>query len=193
MGTNYYARILPSHSRKKKLKRFIDENNWDKIQDMVQLMYGRSTEYETGAEIHLGKRSAGWKFLFNANDEKYYDLNRESLFKFLNKKNVIIYDEYFDGKTFEYSDDPDKTGKHSLWTPTQFMDMALNWGYNEDKLGWDGKTYEEWELSQKNRNYCGYKRYGDPYESKWREKGYKPEYYNFYSDNMRWATCCEFS
>ena len=39
MGTNYYARIIPSKSRKEKLKKMIDENRFDDIKDEVADMY----------------------------------------------------------------------------------------------------------------------------------------------------------
>ena len=71
MGTNYYARILPDKKKKKYLKKLIDENQFFKIQEVVQEMYGESGEYIPGAVIHLGKRSSGWKFLFNPNYERY--------------------------------------------------------------------------------------------------------------------------
>ena len=46
-------------------------------------------------EIHLGKRSGGWKFLFNPNYERYYPLTKEGLMNFLKRDDVIIYTEYF--------------------------------------------------------------------------------------------------
>ena len=33
MGTNYYARIIPSKERKEHLKKLIDENKFDEIQE----------------------------------------------------------------------------------------------------------------------------------------------------------------
>lgn len=192
MGTNYYARILPTLEEKENLKKLIDSDDFYAIEKEVQRLYGESTEYDKGAEIHLGKRSSGWKFLFNPNYERYYKLTKEGLKEFLNKPNVIIYSEYFDSDNgiMEYTDDPDEvTGKEYLWTPQQFLDMAFNWGQPD---GLDGKSYEEWEESQ-NYRYLGYTRYGDSREEYWIEKGYNPSYYNFYNDGLRWSTCCEFS
>lgn len=193
MGTNYYARIIPSKERKEHLKQLIDENKFNEIQEEVNLMYGSDTQYSNGAEIHLGKRSAGWKFLFNPNFEKYYPLTKEGLMNFLKRDDVIIYSEYFgpNNGVYEYTDDPDDCNKDGeyLWTPKQFMDMALNW--NKD-YGLTGKEYEESEHAKK-YGYGSYKRYGDDREAYWIERGYKPEYYNFFNDGMRWSTCCEFS
>lgn len=193
MGTNYYARVLPSKERKEHLKKLIDENKFEEIEEEVQQMYGESTEYNPGSEIHLGKRSSGWKFLFNPNYERYYPLTKEGLMNFLKRDDVIIYSEYFLGNNgiYDYTDDPDNPHKEGeyLWTPEQFMDMALNWG-KED--GWSGKEYEEYE-KQRNGKFRMYNSYGDPREDYWKEKGYNPEYYNFFNDGMRWSTCCEFS
>ena len=192
MGTNYYARILPTLEEKENLKKLIDSDNFYTIEKEVQRLYGESTEYDKGAEIHLGKRSGGWKFLFNPNYERYYKLTKEGLKEFLNKPNVIIYSEYFnsDNGIMEYTDDPDKAdSKEYLWTPQQFLDMVFNWGQPD---GWDGESYEKWEMSR-GKGYQGYTHYGDSREVYWREKGYNPSYYNFYNDGLRWSTCCEFS
>ena len=187
MGTNYYARILPTKERKEKLKKLIDEDKFHDVEEQFRELY-------EDAEIHLGKRSAGWKFLFNPNYEKYYPLTKEGLLNFLKQDNIIIYNEYFkdnDGK-YEYSDDPDSASEEYLWTPEQFMEMAVNWGNNPDKPGWSGREYEEWEKSRGN-SLCTYIAYGDSHEDYWRKRGYNPEYYNFFNDGMRWSTCCDFS
>lgn len=193
MGTNYYARILPSVEQKENLKKLIDENKFDSILEEVQKMYGDNEYEETGAVIHLGKRSGGWKFLFNPNHEKYYPLTKEGLMNFLSREDVIIYNEYFSesyGK-YEYTDNPDAANNcEYLWTAKQFMDMAVNWG---KKNGWDGESYEKWESENRPGHYYGYSMYKDPHENEWIEKGYKPSYYNFYNDGLRWSTCCDFS
>ena len=55
---------------------------------------------------------------------------------------------------------------------------------------WVSYKYER----EKNPSYLGYERYGDTAnEEFWIERGYKPSYYNFYNDGLRWSTCCEFS
>lgn len=186
MGTNYYARIIPTKERKDKLKKLIDEDKFFDIEEQFEELY-------KNAEIHLGKRSFGWKFLFNPNYEKYYPLTRKGLMNFLKQDNIIIYNEYFkcDG-VFKYTEDPDDSKNKYLWTPEQFMDMALNWGNDPNKPGWSGKEYEEWERKEHGL-YPQYLTYGDSREKYWRERGYSPEYYNFFNDGMRWSTSCEFS
>lgn len=200
MGTNFYARIIPSKDRKEKLKKMIDEDRFDDIKDEVADMYGESDEWnENHGEIHLGKRSGGWKFLFNPNYERYYPLTKEGLINFLKRDDVIIYTEYFSFREDdeyskrEYVDNPDSHhDKNYLWTAEQFMNMATNWGY-DDPTSWDGKSYEEYEKRRKS-SYSGYEKFGDKEREKfWIERGYNPSYYNFYNDGLRWSTCCEFS
>lgn len=182
MGTNFYARIIPSKERKEHLKKLIDNDGFDLIEDEIKELYCN--------EIHLGKRSSGWKFLFNPNHEKYYKLTKKGLRKFLKRKDVIIYNEYFfnSDHKFEYTEDPDNSKNEYLWTAEQFLDMAINWGQED---GWDGESYEKWEL-QRNPDYFGYRRFGDSHEEEWRTRGYSPNYFNFFNDGLRWSTCCEF-
>lgn len=78
MGTNFYARIIPTKERKEHLKKLIDNDEFDLIEDKIKELYCN--------EIHLGKRSSGWKFLFNPNHEKYYKLTKEGLRKFLEER-----------------------------------------------------------------------------------------------------------
>lgn len=54
-------------------------------------------EYE---KVHIGKRSGGWKFLFNHNNWKYYDATRESINEFLMSCDSIV-NEYGDELTVE--------------------------------------------------------------------------------------------
>lgn len=65
-------------------------------------------EFVDGLKIHIGKRSSGWKFLWNFNDDKYY-ANKEQLFKFIRSGRIV--DEY---------------GK--LQDTEEFIKMALEWG-----------------------------------------------------------------
>ena len=211
MGTNYYARILPSKKRKDEIKKAIDDNDFYKIKQLIDQTYGKpyrdiySNNGYSGGEIHLGKRSSGWKFLWNPNwykiskghieEEvkedgwksvhwvnegfdvfKYYDLTKESIKAFIDRDDVEIYDE-FDEKQ-------DKK---------EFYEMAMNWGYGKDNEGFDGDTYEESEHKQ-NPNYLPMD-YKTDYCDFLTECGFKLNKYNtdFYSDGIRFSTCTEFS
>ena len=210
MGTNYYGRIIPTKEQKEEIKDSIDKNDFTQIRKLIAARYyGPSYDYEIGdytaGEIHLGKRSAGWKFLWNPNwykkikghtewidieggkrgrwvqdgfdIVKFYDLTKESIKKFIDRDNIEIYNEY-----------DEKQDKEEFWN------MALNWGYNKDeKEGWDGEAYEEWEMKQ-NPNYKPIRHETD--YSKFLEScGFKLNKYktDFYSDGLRFATCTDFS
>ena len=73
MGTNYYARIIPTKERKKKLIESIEKDNFDSAMELARELYGDSDSSEVRGVIHLGKRSGGWKFLWNPNVREVYD------------------------------------------------------------------------------------------------------------------------
>jgi hypothetical protein len=58
--------------------------------------------------IHLGKRSLGWKFCWNFHKDKHYN-DKESLLEFIRSGRVV--DEYGDE-----------------WNVEDFITMALEWG-----------------------------------------------------------------
>ena len=209
MGTNYYARIIPSKERKEKIKNAIDKNNFDEIKSLVTKTY-YEPQYDmdegkyTGGEIHLGKRSGGWKFLWNPNYykelkghtewvetsensrtghwvedgfevNKFYDLTKKSIKQFIDREDIEIYDEY-----------GEKQDKEEFWQ------MALNWGYEKGDIGWDGESYEEWQRKENKNRRC-YDYYND-YCRFLESCGIKLNKYNtdFYSDGLRFATSTDF-
>ena len=87
MGTNFYLRRNLSNDQKELLKQYIDQDEYDKIRDNLP------------EDIHIGKRSYGWKFLWNANKFQYFKPNIESLYEFL--KSGDIYNEYGEKFTFD--------------------------------------------------------------------------------------------
>lgn len=88
MGTNFYARVIPKRK---------DINDTLKVirNYLIGIYLKIDTDpiYDMSEVIHLGKRSAGWQFLWQKNN-KYYQDNLESIKKFLSRKDVIIYNEY---------------------------------------------------------------------------------------------------
>lgn len=130
MGTNYY-RVPKGHEmirREQRLRirldsmdtinpseiqsgfRSISVGDWDSISPWE--------EFVQGTKIHLGKRSSGWKFLWNWNDSKYYK-NKEELFAFIRSGRVVN----------EYGEVMDQE---------EFIQMALSWG---QESGWDIDSY----------------------------------------------------
>ena len=93
MGTNIYARINPPKAEREKLAKRLEEvimrNNLrvhDEIEELI------STYKHDYAEVHLGKRSAGWKFLWQANYD-WYNMTKKSIDNFLHREDVILYNE----------------------------------------------------------------------------------------------------
>lgn len=121
MGTNFYARIIPKEEDIKRVHRIIDgyltgntlEIDDDILKDAVQ-------------KIHLGKRSSGWQFLWQANP-KYYQDNLESIKEFLSQDDVIIYNEYEERFTLE-----------------KFLDKEIGYClYNNPEYFMNGRQYVE--------------------------------------------------
>ena len=71
MGTNFEARIIPTKERKKELHDAIESDDFSLIKKLVNEMYGSIDRDDdgdiVGGIVHLGKRSGGWKFLWNPN------------------------------------------------------------------------------------------------------------------------------
>lgn len=116
MGTNYYR--IPSEEEMSKRKSVlikdvkempIDPKHvesefgflgiWDRENDWDGLLnpWQRFTE---GVSIHLGKRSSGWKFVWNFHNNKYYS-SKDTLFEFIRSGRVVNeYGELIDNEKF---------------------------------------------------------------------------------------------
>ena len=201
MGTNYYARIIPKEEEKNQLINKIINNQFNEIEALASELYGHRNEYtRKGNVIHLGKRSCGWKFLWNPNVIKYHDgyldpntkdyidvikydyvypLTKKGIIEFVTREDVIIYNEY-----------------NERQDPKEFLDMAFSWGEPD---GWTGKTYEEDPKNESSnyRNYYWSKKYQRGMHTKedemWFDLGYIVEYYDFEADGLRFSTSINFS
>ena len=213
MGTNFYARIIPTQERKKDLHDAIDENNISRVQTLVHEMYDSiymdyGHDEIKGGCVHLGKKSGGWKFLWNPNiflvrnghsewidhsdgsrssrwipepnTAKYvYPLTKEGIKAFIDRKDIEIYDEYGE-----------------LQNKEEFWQMALNWTTWKDHK--TGKVIEAWDGGSYEREH--------PAENRWvnntaltkllEAEGYEFTSYtksDFYSDGLRFSTNTDFS
>ena len=88
MGCNYYAIPKATDSLKLEIIEKVVKNNFKAAKNLMP------------CEIHIGKSSAGWQFLFNHNNWEYFERNKSSLYKFLKKSDII--DEY--GRIISYED-----------------------------------------------------------------------------------------
>lgn len=101
MGTNFYCRKINRKHRKmfsddlNELSQYItyniDNTELDLVEKVKEFIESNSDLEE---EIHLGKRSYGWQFLWDYHDGKYFNSNLDSIKEFLSQDDIIIYDEY---------------------------------------------------------------------------------------------------
>ena len=174
MGTNFYAIILPTKKRKQELINAIKNDDVYSVKDICEENYSQIGRYNVSdyGILHLGKRSIGWKFLWDPNVyeignqiKQFYDFNKESIRKFLSQDNIKIVDEYY-----HYA--VDEEDRH-IYSVDEFMEMALNWCPD----GRDGT--EDLSYCQKNitLSKLGIHQIGN----------------DFFSDGLRFAAFTDFS
>lgn len=200
MGTNFYALRLPTRERKNKLSSLLEGTDFYQIQQEIDRTFGdfgMDGDIPTGGKIHLGKRSAGWKFLWNPNmwcvkhghitNGSYipepntffslYPLTKVGIWDFLKNPNIVVINEYNEKQNKE-----------------NFFNDAINWTTWQGEPAWDSKTYSEWERSQGN-NVDTYPCRNDLIKELI-SRGYEmisESCSDFYSDGLRFATTTEFS
>ena len=119
MSTNYFRIPKPSEVRVKYLDLVEQINGLDiwspnNIRNdfrTIERGYDNLSPWDVFLEdmkIHIGKRSSGWKFLWNFQDGKFYT-NKEELLKFIRSGRVV--NEYGEIQNTE-----------------EFIKMALEWG-----------------------------------------------------------------
>lgn len=120
MGTNYYR--VPTHeemlNRQQTLIQQVTSMDMSIENLEREMKYISPTKdwewfspwemFINGTNIHLGKRSSGWKFCWNFHKDKYYS-NKEELLSFIRSGRVV--DEY-----------------GAEWNVEDFITMALEWG-----------------------------------------------------------------
>ena len=118
MGTNYYRIPTVEEMENKKTKLIRSVTNLDISPSNIECgfrvavddQWGSESAWDTfidGTNIHLGKRSGGWKFCWNFHNNKYYS-SKEQLLKFIRSGRVV--DEY-----------------GQLQDTEEFIKMALEW------------------------------------------------------------------
>lgn len=90
MGTNFYYKIPLKQRQVKELRESITA---DMDLTIFHELYENMTK---GHIVHLGKRSAGWQFLWDYNDGEYYKANLQSIREFLEKGEGYIENEYYE-------------------------------------------------------------------------------------------------
>ena len=146
MGTNYYRipTVEEMEERKARLARRVTElemtpsnieHNFNTIPTDSPWEHNNPwNEFVEDTNIHLGKRSSGWKFCWNFhNDQHYHDL--KTLYEFVLSGRVVN----------EYGEEMDSA---------EFMEMALEWGQPDglivDKEYFDKTEHHRWMSNPEN-------------------------------------------
>lgn len=157
MGTNFYIRPKIRPSKIEQIKEAVTEEN---------IYNGNlNTLLNDFEEIHIGKSSAGWQFLFDHNNWKYYK-DKKSLCQFI--KDIID-----DGGTFvdEY-DEPISLN--------EFWDLV-----ESKKDGFDNNSYYLYEVERYKKYKENPELFKDDYFKPHYPQGYRPE---IFVDGLRFDT-----
>lgn len=164
MGTNYYAKRIPSEEEIKKMQAALDDRDW------LELW---RTSSDAEHEIHICKFSCGWQVNFDHNEGKYYRPSRASLEEFLSSPNIKIFDEY--GESI---------------TPEAFWKQVDEHNANP-RNDWVSKTYNRWEKLA-HPEYTHYPPEAHQVEFCRNEFGVEPEDWDFEVDGLRFSVATDF-
>jgi len=140
MGTNYYR--IPTHEEVEKRKALLIEEikNLPISPSDIERRFSEQLDdswesfspwdmFNLDMRIHLGKRSSGWRFCWNFNNNKFYS-NKEELLAFIRSGRIV--DEYGKEEPVE-----------------EFIEMALNWCLD----GLVGNAQYHRTMQEKNPNH----------------------------------------
>ena len=126
MGTNFYARHIPTESEYEEMQKALTSKQLDKLEELL---------HNAKHEYHIGKRSGGWQFLFaphiklrrgfgNSGEVvSPWENTLGSLKEYLSRPDVEIYDEY--GDKFTPDEFWDKEVGESLYNnPEKYINGA---------------------------------------------------------------------
>lgn len=135
MGTNFYAKRQITDDTLQSMKRIVDiilqpGTNDVRLLNVEALKELCDRTLET-TNIHLGKRSSGWQFLWDHNDGKFYDLSLKDIHKFVKEEcGNVVYDEY--GDVYSWED---------------FIKEEIGYCLYQGEKYWNGEAYNRWVLS----------------------------------------------
>lgn len=135
MGTNFYAKRKVSDDTLQAIKRTVDimlqpATNQVRLLD-IEVLKELCDKTLVDSDIHLGKRSAGWQFLWDHNDGKFYDLSLKGVHKFVKEEcGNVVYDEY--GDVYSWED---------------FIKEEIGYCLYQGEKYWNGEAYNRWVLS----------------------------------------------
>lgn len=135
MGTNFYAKRKVSDDTLQAIKRTVDimlqpATNQVRLLNM-EVLKELCDRTLVDSDIHLGKRSAGWQFLWDHNDGKFYDLSLKDIHRFVKEEcGNVVYDEY--GDVYSWED---------------FIKEEIGYCLYQGEKYWNGESYNSWVLS----------------------------------------------
>lgn len=140
MGTNFYARHIPTEAEYVEMRNALAERQLDKLSKLIK---------DSKAEYHIGKRSGGWQFLFAPHVKlrngfrnsgeivSPWENTLESIKEYLSRPDVEIYDEY--GRKF---------------TPDEFWNEEVGESlYNDPEHYINGDQYYEKYPNQRSGSF----------------------------------------
>lgn len=141
MGTNFYA-ILPVKKRTtNKLRILASKLDNQQLINLEDEMYDIQQDLKC-YKVHLGKRSYGWAFLWDANDLKYYEPTLASIKKFIDDNHAKIIDEYGEEFTWDqFINDEIKHCLHPSIKPIMTVDELKEIGYDNDRIKYIKENY----------------------------------------------------
>lgn len=92
MGTNFYCKRIPTQNQLNEIADLVINRTIDEAIDKL---------LEVNKQIHICKRSRGWKIGFDHNNGEYWQPTRKSLEEFLSQPDILIVDEYKKEYTYE--------------------------------------------------------------------------------------------
>lgn len=157
MGTNFYLRKKLSQEQREKINKALDAEDYDEVRNLLP------------EDIHIGKRSGGWKFLWDAHFFEHFESTKESLLDWLHSGQIV--DEYGEKFTFE-----------QFWNDE--ISGFLNKGHDLESY-YMAHPNEYSYLDFASRIKYFYQRCPD-------FKGYMNKYGEFYIDNLRFTVSEDF-
>ena len=194
MGTNYYLHKKPTEEELISLKDIIDETadgtHFTEVLSAAHLLFDQPESndidsIEGWGKLHIGKRSAGWKFdwcpniirmnlsYINENHDfvdKYeyrlrYPLTKQGITDYIMRDDIVVIDEY-----------------GAVQDKNEFLEMAFSW-YPDgmDSLS-EGASTCDWDFS---REQAPFKELGFTFKN--------PGQSDFISDGLRFSIFDDFS
>lgn len=124
MGTNVYCtKKLDQKKKDEIIKKVLESETIPELADYIRsLQFSDPAESSISeyAEIHVGKRSGGWKFCFSEDLLRFCAAKWDSIYKFLSRFDLKLYNEYGE-----------------VLTPEQFKEEYVD----PNKDGWTDNTY----------------------------------------------------